>query len=336
MDPVRRAGRSALARELERSLDRAGMARHGRALVAVSGGVDSTALLLLTAAVARRRGWTIEAATVDHHLRAGAAEDAAHACAFASSIGVECRCLEVHPGAGPGSPSRARRERYAALAALAQERGLPFVLTGHHAHDQLETMLLAMLRGSGVRAAGGMPLRRRLAAGVHLVRPLLEVSRPALERLCRRLGLEWREDPTNASEHAPRSVLRHRLIPVLESLRPGVARRASHLAMLMREAGRRLERDARTQVPATTTSLGRAALRRWPRALRCGVLRRLLDVNGAPATAARVREIDAAVMDGRRHQRQWSLGEDQTLELVADALRLTGRCSAADRPTRRR
>lgn len=311
-------------------------------LVAVSGGVDSTALLLLAAAVAARRRWRIEAATVDHHLRDDSALDAAHACEFAASIGVLCHRLDVHPGRGPGAPARARLARLGALAQLARRRSLHCVLTGHHAHDQMETMLLALARGAGARSLGGMPARRSIVPGVALVRPLLEIEKPALERLCRRLGVVWREDPSNADPRSPRTILRQRVTPVLEALRPGAALRASRTARLLREAGRRFERAARRIAQAAADegdgaggrALARERLRRLPIGLRCEVIRAFLRSHGLRIPSSRLREIAEAAGDRRRHRRQWPIGDAAMLEVVARRVRLTGRDSAAARDAR--
>lgn len=344
MDVLRRAARVRVAARLERRLVALGVARHGTLLVAVSGGADSTALLLLAAAVARRRGWRIEAATVDHHLRADSAADAAHAETVAESIGVPIARLDVHPGRGPGAPARARRERYRALAGHARSRGIAAVVTAHHARDQLETMLLAMARGAGVRAAGGMSARRRLAPGVELLRPLLEEPAAALVGACRTLGVPWREDPTNADESSPRVALRTRVIPELERLRPGAARRAAALAELIRAAGRRFERAARTAAPER--SFDRARLARRSRARRLEFLRQWLVAAGARPSARRLGEIDAAIVDDAQHERRWDFGASRgrsaaslELRVIAQRVALTHIPSAAgsgsDRATRR-
>lgn len=333
MDLVRQAGRSRLAAQLESTLRRLGVATHGAMLVAVSGGADSTALLLLAAAVARRRGWRLECATVDHHLRRDSAIDAESVERLCGTIGVPCRRLDVFPGAGAGAPARARRDRYAALLACAREREISCVLTAHHAHDQLETMLLAISRGSGVRAAGAMRARRRLGDGVALLRPLLEVPGDALRALCRGVGVEWREDPSNGAASSPRAALRRTVIPELERLHPGAAKRAAQLAVLLRSAGRSVERAARRQAHA---SIVRAVIRRLPRAERLETIRALATRAGGRLGAARAAEIDAAVIDRKRHRRSWRISPAHEVELIADELRLTDRDNAPVPSARRR
>jgi len=332
MNAVRRAGRTPLAGVMESSLRRLGAGRRGSLLVAASGGADSTALLLLAAAVATRRGWRLECATVDHHLRDESASDAAFVETLCRQIGVPCRRLDVRPGRGPGAPARARRERYRALLRFARERDLACVLTAHHAHDQLETMLLAISRGAGVRAAGGMRARRRLGDGVMLLRPLLGVAGPLLRELCRKCGVAWREDPSNGAPSSPRAALRARVIPELERIHAGAAARASQLASTLRSAGRGLEREARKRA---SDSIDRGALRRLPRAERTELIRAMIRRGGGRPTAARAAEIDAAVRDRRRHRRSWRVSASKALELVADRLRLTDRGSVPAPSARR-
>ncbi|MBX3355174.1 MAG: tRNA lysidine(34) synthetase TilS [Phycisphaeraceae bacterium] len=244
LDLPARAARSALTATIESALRAAGVHEHGTMLVAISGGVDSSALLALAAGVAQRNAWRIEAATVDHHLRSESGGDAAHAMALAERLGVPAVTLDAHPGGGPGAPARARAERYRLLAEHARARTLRAVITAHHAEDQCETMLLALLRGAGPKAAGGMPLRRRLGQGVDLIRPLLSVSRGDLERLCRRLDIEWREDPSNRDPRAPRARLRGAVLPEFERVRLGAVKRMAAAGDLLRAAGALFERRA--------------------------------------------------------------------------------------------
>lgn len=351
LDLLSRASRTRMAGVLESRLIELGVARRGSLLVAASGGADSTALLVLTAAVARRRGWNVEAATVDHHLREGSRADAEHALGLAALVDVPCTLLDVHPERGPGTAARARQERYRALAAHASERGLAAVVTGHHARDQLETMVMALVRGAGARAAGGMPARRRLAPQVVLLRPLLEVSPSALEACCRRLDLAWRYDPTNDDERAPRIRIRKSVAPLLEALRPGAAKRAAAAAATVRAAGRLLERRARRdaqraaidQSSDSTVQAGphaprwcRSMLARWPRARRQGALRAILTGAGAAPSRLQLHSIDAAVMDGKEHGRNWHCAGDVEVRLAARWLEITPGCTSQGRAIRHR
>jgi tRNA(Ile)-lysidine synthase len=125
----------------------------------------------------------------------------------------------------------AREARYRAFGHLLGPGDL--LLTAHTQDDQAETLLLALLRGSGVHGLAAMPFAARLGHG-RLVRPLLEVSRAALEQYARRLGLAWVDDPSNEALRMDRNFLRHRVVPLLRSRWPGVsatlARSAAHCA----------------------------------------------------------------------------------------------------------
>jgi tRNA(Ile)-lysidine synthase len=216
----------------------------GRVVVACSGGADSTALALALAAAK----WTERsiAAHVVHDLRppdqAHADRDFVRALAAALGMAFDERAVTVPKG--ENAEGAARRLRYGALIDVARAHECGDVLTAHHADDQLETMLLALVRGAGPKGMSGMRPKRRLADGVTLVRPMLGVSRADGERICTLAGVEWRVDATNADLSRARAAVRHRVLPVLEELRPGVAARAADSANLLHDAW--LLVDART------------------------------------------------------------------------------------------
>src|SRR5262249_6924657 len=141
--------------------------------VAVSGGPDSLALLLLVAAA---RPGQVEAATVDHGLRSEAHEEAATVGRWCGGLGVPHAILTARWTEVPETAiqERARAQRYGLLGFWAKERGLAALATGHQADDQAETLLMRLARGSGVRGLAGMR-PRSVAPGSHvrLIRPLL-------------------------------------------------------------------------------------------------------------------------------------------------------------------
>src|SRR5437764_6063201 len=148
------------------------IARDARIGVAVSGGPDSLALLLLTAAA---RPGQVEAATIDHGLRPEAPDEAAMVAAVCSRLGVRHATLTARWSEVPESAiqERARNQRYRLLGYWAEERGLDALATAHHAEDQAETLLMRLARASGVRGLGGMR-PRSVSPGAHmrLTRPL--------------------------------------------------------------------------------------------------------------------------------------------------------------------
>lgn len=199
--------------------------------VAVSGGPDSLALLLLAYAAFPGR---LRAATVDHGLRPEGMAEAETVARLCAGIGVPHRILPVRvEAAGEGLQAAARAQRYAALAAWMAKEGLDLLLTAHHADDQAETLLMRLARGSGVaglagvRAAGPVP-----GAGgeVRLCRPLLGWRRSELEAVVAAAGLEAANDPSNQDERFDRARLRRRLAEAPWLDPAAIARSAALLA----------------------------------------------------------------------------------------------------------
>ena len=180
--------------------------------VAVSGGPDSLALLLLAAAAWPGR---VQAATVDHGLRAEAAAEARQVAAICNSIGCPLSILEVAvPAGGEGVQGEARRARYEALSSWMTESGIGLLLTAHHADDQAETLLMRLLRGSGVAGLAGVRAIRPLRAqdGVpRVARPLLGWRRDELAAIVRAAGIDAADDPSNRDPAFDRVRIRGRL-----------------------------------------------------------------------------------------------------------------------------
>ena len=174
--------------------------------LAVSGGPDSLALLLLAAAAHPGR---VEAATVDHGLRPGSRADADHVARRCADLGVRHETLSVRVvPSGEGLQSAARAARYAALEEWAFRRDIPVLLTGHHADDQAETLLMRLGRGSGVAGLAGIRSARALGR-VRLYRPLLGWRRAELAEIA--APLDPVDDPANADPRHDRTLIRRRL-----------------------------------------------------------------------------------------------------------------------------
>jgi tRNA(Ile)-lysidine synthase len=207
---------------------------NGRYCIAFSGGIDSSALLYGWRELRRRHpALQVRALHVNHHLHTDAAAWAAHCAHMAGALEVPFQVLDarIATGAGISMEAAAREARYALLRAELRDDEL--LLTAHHQDDQLETLLLQLLRGSGVAGLAAMPARAAFGRGWHL-RPLLGVTRSALEQFLRGAGQAWIEDSSNANLRHDRNFLRHRLLPLLRERWPGaapsVARSATHLA----------------------------------------------------------------------------------------------------------
>jgi tRNA(Ile)-lysidine synthase len=162
--------------------------------LAVSGGPDSLGLLLLAAAAIPGR---FEVATVNHGLRAEAADECALVERVCADRGIACATLTVT--VAPGNvQDRARAARYAALGAWAQDRGLMAVATAHHADDQAETLLMRLNRSSGLAGLAGIRARAMVVGcPVPVVRPLLGFRRAELAAIAQQAGLPAASDPSN-------------------------------------------------------------------------------------------------------------------------------------------
>lgn len=209
--------------------------------VAWSGGLDSTVLLhLLTVYRAhRRRAPPLLALHVNHQLQPAAADWAEHCARLGEELAVPLRRVAVAvTDSGSGLEADARHARYAALAdGLAPGE---VVLLAHHRDDQAETVLLRVLRGSGLVGLQGMPFRRALGRG-SLARPLLAWPRSALESYARRHRLSWVEDPSNQDTRHDRNFLRRRVLPLLAERWPDSPAALTRAADHLREADRALE-----------------------------------------------------------------------------------------------
>jgi tRNA(Ile)-lysidine synthetase-like protein len=190
--------------------------RPGPIVLAVSGGTDSVALAVIMAELREEFGLLLHVAHFDHRARPRAsAADAAFVAEIADRIGAPIRVGRA--AQAPKSEDDARRDRYSFLRRAASEIGAGAIATGHTQDDQAETVLLHLVRGSGLAGAAAMrPLRDGIA------RPLLAIGRAETEAICRAAGIRPREDPTNASLKFARNRIRHRVMPELEKLNPQV------------------------------------------------------------------------------------------------------------------
>jgi len=204
--------------------------RDKRIGLAVSGGPDSLALLLLAAA---SRPGNIEAATIDHALRSGSRDEAVMVGEICDRLGVPHAILTARWSELPETAiqERARHKRYSLLGFWADERRLDAIVTAHHAEDQAETLLMRLARGAGVKGLAGMrPRSVSPGAHVRLVRPLLGWRRAELEHVCEAAGISPAADPSNEDERFERVRVR-RALTGLDWLDSGaVAQSAANLA----------------------------------------------------------------------------------------------------------
>lgn len=281
-----------------------------RTLVACSGGADSLALGLVLAAAARG---SVVLGHVVHDLRP--AEETAGerdlVASVASGLGVGFVESTVRVRGETGNAEgNARRERYRALSRLAEGSGCPFVATGHHAEDQLETVLMGLVRGAGAAGLSGVRCRRPLGqGGVTLVRPMLGIGRADTERLCRVAGVGWAEDGTNADVSRLRAALRRDVVPRLLSIRPAGAARAVETATRMRELASLV--DDLVEALIQRADVGERAVR-WPRAA--------LEGEHRAVVSAALRRVFADLHGGRLADRLPA----RSVAMVVDAIGCAG------------
>ena len=209
-----------------------------RLCLALSGGLDSIALLhLLVQWRSRQRASRrveLRAIHIDHQLRPASKAWAKHCRAVAREVGIACTVVKVTvpKRRGESLEAAAREVRYAALAA--RLRSNEWLVTAHHLDDQLETLLLQLMRGAGVAGLAGMaPIARE---PLPLWRPLLEVSRAELSPWLQARGAAWVEDDSNLDERFDRNYLRHRIVPLLQARWPAASRTAARSAAHLGEA----------------------------------------------------------------------------------------------------
>ncbi len=293
-----------MKQRVREALGRAGLPGRGL-LVAVSGGVDSSVLLHVLATLAPEIGVSLWAGHVHHGLRDEADGDAAAVRATARALGVPICEERVDPRAlREGAPSSRARPtlqeasrllRYKALAEMAREVGAHAVATAHTRDDQVETVMLRVLRGTspdglgGMRERGPWPVANEGDPPLEIIRPLLEVSRAEVLEFAGSHGVSWREDRSNRDPHYARNRLREHWLPGLrKSFNPRLDRALVELARATREEREWLSGIEEAEAEARFEQLEDGSLRidikgweRLPAALARRIARRALVTMGA-------------------------------------------------------
>jgi tRNA(Ile)-lysidine synthase len=300
-----------------------------RVLVAVSGGVDSMVLLDLFRAGASQLGVTLAAAHFDHAMRTDSAADADWVAEICEAWSIELVRGRAHQQlAGEAS---ARAARYAFLTEAAQRVGAQRIATAHHADDQIETVLLRLLRGTGLRGLSGIPLRRGI-----IIRPLLRFRKTELIAYAASHSIPFREDETNATDLYARNQIRRALLPVLTGVRPdsqrAILRLARHAAST-EKCWRSLSGAAAERVILqrnnTASELARGKLLEYDGEVRArvirGELRRIGIVPTFQATQRLLRFIESAESGSRI-----DVGNHVRVERAYDVIRIVRPAPAPD------
>ena len=282
-------------------------------VVGVSGGADSVALLsaLRELSGAEGGGYRLIVAHLHHGLRdeADAEEQFVAELARRWGLPLETRRCDVRAEAHErreGVEQAGRRARYEFLLDVARRCRAGCVAVGHHADDQVETVLFHVIRGCHLRGAAGMGARRELGEGVALVRPMLGLRRADVEGYCARGGLEWCRDASNSDPAFRRNIIRAELLPLLRRLNPQVEEAILGLAAAAGEAEEHLGQlgaaalaaaaSAGGTIEGTSAVLELAVLTREAPVIRRYVVRAALEQAGVPmrgVTAGHLHELAA-------------------------------------------
>ncbi len=218
-----------------------------RILLAVSGGADSMALLATCAQLATRsnRSYTLVVSYIHHHLRPEADTEQQTVANIAQQFGYDFRPASIHPQEGhhPDQPNnlsaRARHLRYQALQNIAQQTHADVIATAHHGSDQLETILLNLLRGTGPEGLAAMPWRttpQDPTSAVPIIRPLLSQSHQDCLDLCNSINWPYHEDSSNQDQSKRRNLVRAQIIPLLRQITPDIDQRIHRTTDLLNES----------------------------------------------------------------------------------------------------
>jgi tRNA(Ile)-lysidine synthase len=264
-----------------------------RYLVAYSGGADSTVLLHALASAETANPVPVVALHVDHGLHQDSAAWEVRCRLQAERLGIEYRSerVRVTHDAGSGPEAAARDARYAWLGSQMQDGD--WLLSAHHEDDQAETLLLNLMRGSGIMGLAGIGAMRRFSSG-WLVRPLLGISGDTLRAYAELHRLPWTDDPSNADTNFDRNYLRQKVLPLLAARWPAAAARLRRSADLAAEASDMLDELAAidTAAPSPCNRLDIASLLRLSGARQRNVIRYALRRSGlSPPPASRLHQV---------------------------------------------
>ncbi|MEX2043353.1 MAG: tRNA lysidine(34) synthetase TilS, partial [Patescibacteria group bacterium] len=229
--------------------------RGKKLVVAVSGGVDSVALLDMLNELRHELRLSLIVAHADHGLRRGSAKDREFVESLAHGLGLPFASTRLDLNPGGNMEARAREARYRWLESVRKRRKADFVVTAHQADDQVETLFLHLARGSGLQGLSGM----RMLSG-KVLRPLLAVPRSHVVRYARSRKLRFRRDPTNRSVRIARNRIRHQVVRSLRKINPQLVETVSQSMRVFSseyEVARMLAARELAQVTESTGGTGR-------------------------------------------------------------------------------
>jgi tRNA(Ile)-lysidine synthase len=299
-----------------------GVVRRGdRLAIGLSGGIDSVVLLDIVTRLARRLHFSLSAVHVNHQLSAHAAQWSRFCRALCRERGIPIQVAKVSIRRGNSIEAAAREARYAVFGSL----NVDYVVLAHNQDDQVETLLLQLLRGAGVKGLAAMPIRGELKVvraepfdvtqdrlvearssafqAPRLLRPLLEVPRTDIEAYAKKRRLKWVEDESNAETYFPRNFLRHEVLPALSRRYPAYRTTLARSARNLGEAASLLDELARVDAAAFIEdgTLAIESLHKLSRARAKNLLRYFIALHGI--TLPQSDQLDEALrqLDTARH-----------------------------------
>ena len=245
-----------LARAVDTGAQALGIPDDAAIVLAVSGGPDSMALLHGAARLVKTdaRRWRLTVAHLDHALRSDSADDARFVADAAEDLGLRFEGIRTDVAAlardeGRSIEDAAREARYRFLESIAPDDAL--IATAHTADDATETVLMNLLRGTGLAGVRGIPPRRG-----RIVRPLLSERRAPLRALLDEAGVRYLLDPSNEDPAFLRNRVRSEVLPLLESIRPGAAERIGQFSRLAADDEALLDDLANAELARRTSDEG--------------------------------------------------------------------------------
>lgn len=316
-----------IEKRVRRHLEERGI---GSLLVAVSGGADSVALLRACASIASRSGLRLEAVNCNFHLRGDESDrDSSFVKDLCSRLGVKlhsldydmARYMEEHPGV---STEMACRElRYADFFRICMEEGLERVAVAHNADDDIETMMLNLLRGSGTRGLRGMDIDNG-----RVVRPLLGTTRTEIETYLTAIGQGHITDSSNLTSDYRRNFIRRDVLPMLENRWPGVRKSLSRTLAIMKEESEIVDKHYRDQILNLSTDA--RTLHVFADGVTTGTVMRFIEPFGGNTSIAC--EITESLCK-KFGERRWRLSDRHKAVLERDRLIITDREESMVEPT---
>ena len=209
-------------------------------LIGLSGGADSTALLLMLKIYSEQSGAKIYAAHLNHGIRGAEADRDEQFChELASALGVEFFSTRLDIPAiakksGESIESAARRERYDFFNRIMLEKSIPILATAHNADDNLETVIFNLTRGTGLSGLCGIPESRTTENGI-VIRPILSMEKKDIIAFCEKNNINYVTDSTNADNEYTRNRIRNQIIPLLKEINSGVIKNATRAAESLKE-----------------------------------------------------------------------------------------------------